>query len=330
MLLAVVEVLLAAVLILLAAVVAGLVAFNALLARRAEALVPPVGRFVLVDGVRLHYVDEGTGPVVLLIHGLASQLQTFTYAINALLKTRYRLIAVDRPGCGYSQAGSSASLGGQAALFAGLLAALGVERALVVGHSLGGALALALATDHPARVAGVALLAPATQPQGEPPRALLRFAIRNDLIRWVAAWTVAAPLALYARERTLKNLFAPDPVPGDFAGRGGAALAARPASFRNAARDLVEAGGQLAAYAGRYGTIHVPVGVLFGRGDRILDCAVHGEGLRRQIAGAVVELIDEGGHMTPVASPERSAAFIEAMAERADWAVQPAAATGTR
>ena len=299
------------------ALLAGLAVFNALVARRAEALVTPAGHFATIDGVRLHYVDEGSGPPLLLIHGLASQLQTYTYAVTPLLASRFRLIAVDRPGSGYSQAASTATLGAQAALVSGLLRELGVERALVVGHSLGGALALALALDHPERVAGVALLAPATQPMGEPPAALLHLAIRSDLVRWIVAWTIATPLAMRNRKRMLAVVFGPDPVPDDFALRAGAALAARPSSYRNAARDLVEAGGGLARYADRYGSLQVPVGVLFGRGDRILDYRVHGEMLKGQIADLHFETIEGGGHMTPISSPERAAAFIEGMAARA-------------
>ncbi len=321
-----------------AALLLGLVIFNALLARRAERLVPPIGRFITVDGVRLHYVDEGAGPVVFMLHGLASQLQTFTYALIPLLRDRYRLIALDRPGSGYSAAAGSATLGAQAALFSAFLAARGVERALVVGHSLGGALALALALDHPERVAGLALLAPATQPQGEPPAALRGLAIRSDLVRWLTGWTIAAPLSMRHRDQILAALFAPDAVPPDFAVRAGAILTARPATYRNAARDLVEAGGEFAAYAKRYGSLTMPVGVLFGRGDRILDYALHGEALARQIAHLHLDTVENGGHMTPISSPQRSAAFIDDMARQTGLSprdeglgvgvAQPSAATG--
>ena len=152
-----------------------LVVFNGVLALYARSRVPAVGRFVTVDGVRLHYVDEGSGPAVLMIHGLSSQLQTYTYAMADLLRPRYRLIMVDRPGSGYSQAAASATLEAQAALMSGLLRALGVDRALVVGHSLGGGVALAMTLDHPERVAGLVLLAPVTQPQQGVPGALARF-----------------------------------------------------------------------------------------------------------------------------------------------------------
>ena len=301
--------------VLLAPVVA-LVGFTATVARHARRLVPPCGRFVDVDGVRLHLVDAGEGPAVLMIHGLASQLQSFTYALQARLQGRYRLVIVDRPGCGYSQPAPSATLTGQAAVLSGLLRKLDIERALVVGHSLGGAVALAMALQHPEQVAGLALISPASQTQGEAPEALSRLAVRSDALRWLFGGTIAVPLGIRSQAATLRMLFSPDPVLPDFGTRGGALLAARPATYRNACRDLVEAGGELAACARRYGAIRAPAGVLFGRGDRILDPALHGESLRGQIDGIAVEMI-AGGHMLPLVAPDACAAFIERVAARA-------------
>ena len=304
------------ILVLLLAPAIGLVAFTAAVARHAARLVPPCGRFVTVDGVRLHLVEAGEGPTVLMVHGLASQLQTYTYGLQARLQGRYRLVMVDRPGSGYSQAGADASLTGQAAVLSGLLRVLGVDRALVVGHSLGGAVALAMALGHPEQVAGLALLSPATQAQGEPPKALSSLAVRTDAMRWLIGWTIAVPLGIRSQSATLPALFGPDAVPSDFGTRGGALLVARPATYRNACRDLIEAGGELAACARRYGAIRAPVGVLFGSGDRILAPALHADTLRGQIDGASVETI-EGGHMIPLTAPDACAAFIERMAERA-------------
>src|SRR5271169_6645060 len=108
---------------------------------RVESALPPSGRFIDVPGARLHVVDRGQGPALLLVHGLAGQLCHFTYGIVDQLATRYRVVAVDRPGSGYSLRlpGASAALGAQADVLAALMDALQLERAVVVGHSLGGA-----------------------------------------------------------------------------------------------------------------------------------------------------------------------------------------------
>ncbi len=300
--------------------VAGLAGCTWFEARKATAAVPAIGRFATVDGVRLHYVDEGAGPPIVMLHGLASQLQSFTYALAERLRGSHRLLMIDRPGCGYSQAGVEATLTEQARLVAGLMTQLGIERALVVGHSLGGALALALAVDHPERVAGLALLSPATQPQSEVPPALKPLAIRSDPLRWIIGWLLAVPASMRNRDQVLGALFGPDRVAEDFGTRGGALLLARPSSYRNACRDLVEAGGQFDAYAARHGEIRVPVGVLYGDGDAILDPRLHGAGLRRSLPDLDLQLLAGGGHMIPLVRADETAAFIERMADKAEAA----------
>ena len=300
------------------ALLVGLVAFTALVARAAERRVPPCGRHVTVDGVRLHVLDVGRGPTIVMLHGLAAQLQTFTYALSGLLEDRYRLVMIDRPGCGYSDAASNARLDAQAACVAGVMRALDLKPSLVVGHSLGGAVALALALDHPDLVAGLALLAPATRAQTDVPAALSALAIRSDLMRWLVGWTVALPMALRHRHAIESLLFGADPVVENFAMGAGAVLGARPATFRNGCRDLVEAGGDLARIEAFYGRLTMPVGVLYGEQDRILDPMRHGRGLEGLVPNLHLEWIS-GGHMIPLSAPARTAAFIDTMAARAGF-----------
>lgn len=308
-----------------------LVGFNAALAWRVEKLVPPCGSTITIDGVRLHYLDRGSGPPVLLLHGLASQLQTWTFALTRMLEGRYRLIMPDRPGSGYSQAGPDASLATQADLMIKLLRQLGVTQCLVVGHSAGGALALAMALEHPDDVTGLVLIAPASQPQDDAPDALKGLVVRSRLLRWVFGWTIAAPLAIRHRNKTMAALFGPDPVPAQFATRGGGLLAMRPWTFRNAVRDLEALGDDLPRNARRYGAITQPVEVLFGAGDRILDGALHGQRLADQIAGAEIAFVDAGGHMTPLTSPEPCAAAIDRVTARVKRAsASPADEASTR
>lgn len=297
-------------------VVAALAGFSLWVAWRVERAVPVAGTFVTIDGVRLHYLDMGRGPVVLLIHGLSAQVQSFTYALAERLSTDFRVIMLDRPGCGYSAAAPSASLPNQAALIDSFLAALGVERALVCGHSLGGAVALAMALHRPARVAGLALIAPATQGQDAPPPAMRHLLVTSPFMRWLIAWTLAIPMGMRRGPEVLTQLFAPGPVPADFGVRGGGFLNMRPSVFVNACRDMVEAGTGLPAQSARYGEIAVPVGVLFGDGDLILDYREHGERLRSQIRDIEIEIVEKGDHMLPLTMPERTAAFIRRMAAK--------------
>ena len=125
----------------------GLAIFSARTARQVEKLLPARGRFIDVDGERIHYLDEGSGPPLVLIHGLAGQIRVFTHSLLDHLKSNHRVIILDRPGCGYSNRSpkASAAVSAQARTIARFIEALELERPLVVGHSLGGAIALALA-----------------------------------------------------------------------------------------------------------------------------------------------------------------------------------------
>ena len=81
---------------------AALWGLSAWMTRRIEAAVPSNGRFLEVDGERFHYVDEGKGPPLVMIHGLMGSSRNLTYALSAQLREHFRVITLDRPGSGYS------------------------------------------------------------------------------------------------------------------------------------------------------------------------------------------------------------------------------------
>lgn len=307
--------LLLSLLFILLAVAGGLVLFTALTKRRVEAAFPPMGRFIDVPGARLHVVDKGQGPALLLIHGLAGQLCHYTYGVVDALATQYRVIAVDRPGSGYSvrAPGASATLGAQADVMAALITALKLDRPVVVGHSLGGAVALALAQRHPQQVAALALLAPLTHAPKAVSPAFNGLMIAQPWLRRVIAWTLALPFAMAKSNELLAIVFGPDAVPRDYATRGGGLLSVRPSHFVGASTDLAAVAQDLPGMAERYAAMRLPVGVLYGRGDRILSPAEQGEALAAALPGARLTLVD-GGHMLPVTAPAVTAAFIRDVA----------------
>jgi len=297
------------------AVPALLAAWSGAGARAAERAVPQDGRLVEVDGSTLHVVELGEGPPVVMIHGLGGQLRNFSYALTDRLRG-HRLILVDRPGSGYSRgAAGPMDIPAQAALVAGLIAQLGLDRPLVVGHSLGGAVALALALDHPAQVGALALVAPLTQVQGSIPSPLAAFARLPRTARLPFAWVMGSPAARLTGRRTMQHVFAPEPVPEDFPTRGGALLASRPGNVDAATFEVGTLDASLAAMVPRYRELALPVGILYAREDQVLDPSRDGELAKDQIAGAVLEMVD-GGHMLPVTQPDLTARFIEAVAAR--------------
>jgi pimeloyl-ACP methyl ester carboxylesterase len=297
----------------------GLVAFSAWTAQQVEKRLPPRGHFVAIDGNRIHYVDEGTGPALLLVHGLAGQMHNFTHSLVERLKRDHRVVVFDRPGNGYSTRAphASAAIGAQARVISRFCDAIGLEKPLLVGHSLGGAIALAVALDHPEQIAGVALTAPVTQLPGRPPPPFDGLAIASPLLRHIVAWTLATPLSILNRNRTRSILFGPQAVAADFAIKGGGLLNLRPCSFIGASCDLMAASADLETMPARYQDLAVPVGILYGTGDRILDPALHGQLFATQAPGVDLELIEGGGHMILIASADQTAAFVARMARRA-------------
>jgi pimeloyl-ACP methyl ester carboxylesterase len=294
--------------------------FTAWTARKVESVLPPKGRFIDLPGARLHVREAGpddrAAPSIVMIHGLAGQSAHYSYGVMPRLAERFRLVAPDRPGSGYSprEEGAPADLSTQAAMVAALIDKLGLDRPLVVGHSLGGAIALALALDHPDKVGALALLAPLTHEQEDPPAVFKGLTITSPLERRLVAWTLAIPASIKNSRKTLEQIFGPDAVPKDFATRGGGLLSLRPRAFLGASSDLQALPAALPQQQARYGELRMPVHILYGKDDRILDWKRNGKGLADKVRHARLELT-EGGHMLPITHPELCAAFIEAAAQ---------------
>ena len=159
-----------------AATIAAMTVYNVYRARKAEREHPPAGEFVTVDGVRLHYIERGEGPPVVLLHGNVVTAEDFdTSGVLDLVAKRHRVIAFDRPGFGYSDRphGSAWSAGTQAELLRDAFAVLGINRPIVLGHSWGAAVALALGLNHPDAVRGLVLLSGYYYPTAPRRRAVL-------------------------------------------------------------------------------------------------------------------------------------------------------------
>src|ERR1051325_10369485 len=134
---------------------------NHFLARRAERLHPPMGRFISVEGVRLHYLDQGAGPVVVLLNGNGTMAWDFVLSgLVASLETDHRVIAFDRPGFGYSERPRSRvwTPQDQAVLLGQALRILDARPAIIVGHSWGTLVAISMALRDPEGATGLVLL----------------------------------------------------------------------------------------------------------------------------------------------------------------------------
>ncbi|KRB30810.1 MULTISPECIES: alpha/beta fold hydrolase [Mesorhizobium] len=315
-----------ALLFLLAALgIACLVLATLWIAAKAQRLVPPVGKFIEIDGNRIHYVDVGEGRPIVFLHGLGAQLHHFRHTLFGHFGPGYRLIALDRPGSGYSVRanGATGRLPEQAALVRRFIERLGLETPLVVGHSLGGAVTLTLAVEHPEAISGIALLAPLTHLETRARQRFDLLYIPSRLLRWVMAYTVAIPLSLRYARPTMEFIFGPQAFPEDYMVAGGGWLGLRPGNFQATSADIVAIEQDLGRIEQRYDEIAMPAGILFGTADRVIDIRIHGEPMRGGIEGLDFEPVDGVGHMPQFVEPRRVIGFIERIGARAFPSPQP-------
>ena len=289
-------------------------------AARAAATAPKLGPVTEVAGGALHWVEDGPenaeGPTLVCIHGLGSNLRAFTYALAPLLAKKHRVICVDRPGSGHSKRDGAhlAPLEEQGKMIFELLDKLGVEKPILIGHSLGGALSLRMAHDRPDRVSGLVLLAAATRPVEHVPDVFKGLLVRSGALRNFLGETFFGALAPLLGAKNAEIVFAPEPVVEGFEDRAGGVLGARPKGYIGASEDLV------AAFEGsdwmREGSVKlkVPGVVLYGSDDALLCAADHGRGFAAEHGLKYIEMPGKG-HMIPLTEPEACAEAVESLLE---------------
>lgn len=289
----------------------GAALFNRASRRRAEAATPPAGKFVEVDGVRLHYVDRGEGDVVVLLHGNGVMLQDFEVSgVLALAARDRRVIAFDRPGFGYSERPRSTiwTPAAQAGLLVQALKQLGVDRAVVVGHSWGTMVALAMALDHPQTVSGLVLLSGYYYGTARPdviPFSAPAIPVLGD----VMAHTLSPIFGGLMGPVAVKASFAPAPVSHKFADFP-AAMTLRPSQIRATAADTAMMVPAAVALSRRYGELDLPIIVMAGEGDLVAHVDKHAERFTSEVGGTELRIVPDQGHLFHYAVPERVVAAI--------------------
>ncbi|WP_284261538.1 alpha/beta fold hydrolase [Roseicyclus amphidinii] len=285
---------------------------------RAVAEYPPLGQFVTVDGARLHILQVGEGPDIVLIHGASGNMRDFTHDLVPRLAGRYRVTVVDRPGLGHSDRldRDGATIFEQADVLVRAVAELGVERPLVLGHSYGGAVALAWATRHPEAAAGLILLAAASNPWDTPLSTYYR------VLSSPAGQVVAAPLLTawvpdHVVTDTIASIFAPQPTPEGYADYIGAGLTLQRRALRENALQRAGILEEITRMVPDYAGIEMPVEILHGDADTTVWLSIHSEPLSRQIAGANLVVMDGVGHSPHHAEPGTVIAAIDRAAARA-------------
>ncbi|MEY8883236.1 alpha/beta fold hydrolase [Donghicola sp. XS_ASV15] len=293
----------------------------------AEANTPPLGDFIeLDDGRRVHAFVKGSGPDLVLIHGASGNLRDFTYSLVDRLTDRYRVIAFDRPGMGYTDRAdptydTAANNGAepvreQARMLQLAADKIGVAEPVVLGHSFGGAVALAWALERPQDTAALVVLSGASNPW--PGGLGVSYSVPNSSLGGrIAVPLVSALLSTETLNSMVDGVFAPQSAPAGYAEYLGADLALRRDSLRANARQVSSLKPQLAQMVPLYSDLPMPVEILHGEADDTVPPAIHAIPLSRQIPNANLVLLPGIGHMPHHVAQDDVIAAIDRAAARA-------------
>lgn len=250
------------------------------------------------DGHAVAYVEAGSGPDLVLVHGMLMTLEDMRLGPMDALGRHFRVIAVDRPGHGASGRVrlTDASPWRQAAILRGALRAIGVDRPILVGHSFGGALALCYAMQFPDAVEAVVALAPICFP--EPRLEHLLFGPRalpgaGELLAGALGATTDAGLM----PLLWRAMFLPQAMPPRVAAEFPFAWARRPEGMIANGEDAAALWTSLTRSAMSYAACRVPVRILGGGADIVVNNLLHGQGAAALMPKATFELLPGLGHM---------------------------------
>jgi len=287
-----------------------------------ERTYPPQGKTVEVAGAKVNVVDlrqhDAGGPPIVLLHGASSNLEVMR-PLAGRLSSRHRVILIDRPGHGWSSrervADSTPQV--QARMIVEALDRVDAGPAIIVVHSLAGAIGARMALDYPRHVAGLVMLAPVTHPWRGGVGWINRL-VTTPLIGPLLAYTITLPLGLLVTESGARGVFLPQVMADDFVTGSATRLLLRPREFLANARDLVDLKAAVAAQAPRYGEIDLPVTIISGdENDKTVSTNIHSRPFAAAVKGAKLIVLPGVGHMVQYAAPDLVVDEIEAMAGRA-------------
>ena len=268
-------------------------------------------RTAMLHGRPVTYAQAGSGPVLLLVHGMGGGYENWREVIGPLARN-YTVVAPDLPGHGASAPSSGDySVGALAVGLRDLLLALGHEHATLVGHSLGGGIAMQLAYQFPELAERLVLVS--SGGLGPEVSLVLRAAALPGSELWItaSAWT-ASWLGPAVGRGLAAVRFRPSPATVDVA-RGYASLAdsGRRTAFLATLRSVINVGGQRIDASDRlYLTAGMPTLIVWGRRDSIIPVS-HGERAHAAILGSRLEIFDGVGHIPHLEAPERFVAVLE-------------------
>lgn len=265
-----------------------------------QAFQPRIGKIYQIDKYQVHVLESGdlNASPALVLHGCGSLAQEVLFPFA---ESEFRMMAPDRPGYGFSDPLPPAERGpiGQSIWLERLLDALGLRSIPVVAHSIGSAPALHLAVRRPELVSGLLLISPCCRPVFPKPLPLLR-ASAAPIVGSLIRRRVISRWAAFFLDRGLKASSYPNPLPPHLSVLP-AAHVVNPGAIETMANELRAFNKDMKLLPNLPGDL--PLHVLFGAEDRILQPAWHIDGLRQKHPGPIVRLIEGVGHLPHHVAP---------------------------
>ena len=267
---------------------------------------------VVVDGLTLNYVSAGSGRPVVLIHGNPGSYHDYTLEVVGRLSKSYYVVAFDRPGHGYSERHDSVqtTVEVQAQIIRDALQKLSLKKPVLVGHSWGGSLVLAAAVAYGKDLAGIVLLAPAAYPSVSiewwsmlPHIPVIGNLVVNKLTPLLGRTMV---------RKSVQRAYDPQEVQQDYVEQS-MELWMNPDRIRACAYDERTLRPSLSALSEHYRDIDIPVVIITGSADRLLDPEEHAYRLHRTIKNSTLIVLPETGHQLPQTRPDTVIAAIDAV-----------------
>jgi pimeloyl-ACP methyl ester carboxylesterase len=294
-----------------------LLAFTASATRLIEARFPPAGKRIEVGGGAIHVLArvarEAERGAVLMIHGASGNALDLDVALGERLSALgFRTLSCDRPGHGHSDRVGGRAVPSppvQAAALRRAAENLGATQAIVVAHSLGAIVALAMALEAPAFVRALVLIAPLSHPWSTGVawyNTIGAHPMTGPLFRRL--FVLPAGLALL--RPAVREVFAPNPPPAGFIAATRLPLLLRPMHFQANCEDVTTANAAVGLLAARYSQICAPTEIVAGDGDGIVSTTHHARALARDIPGARLTILPAIGHSPHHVAPERIAAVV--------------------
>ncbi len=271
---------------------------NRRFAKKAERDNPASGRFLDVSGVRLHYVERGSGDPLVLFHGNGSMIEDFdSSGLIDLAAKHFRVVVFDRPGFGHSERPRHVvwTPDAQAELFKQALTQLNVSKATVLGHSWGASIAVALGLKYPDMIRGLVLASGYYYPtprtdfiaMGVPSLPVL-----GDLL----SHTVSPLISRAIWPWMMKKLFGPQSVPKKFENFP-KEMALRPSQIRASAAESALLIPDALLFRNRYAELKMPIVIIAGDQDRLIDTDAQSARLHSELPQSSFNRVPGNGHM---------------------------------